>query len=542
MPEHADLVFLGATVEAIAERDAPADAVAVRGGRIVAVGGRDQVREHVGPRTNVVELNGETLLPGFQDAHVHPIEGGLLADRCDLHELPESAAAYLDAIRAYADAHPDRPWILGSGWALPAFPMGQPGRELLDGVVGERPALLWSNDGHCAWVSTAALRVAGVGHATPDSPDGRIVRDAGGEPSGTLLDGAVHLVGRHVPSPTHDELVRGLRAAQAELHRLGITAWQDANVGPEALAAYRQAASDGWLTARVTAALWWERERGLDQVGGFVEQRGSAAIGRLKADSVKLMLDGILESRTAFMVDPYEGTRERGVPFIEPGLLFEAVAELDRLGFQAHFHAIGDGAVRLALDAVEEARRRNGMTDGRHHAAHLEVVNPADVPRFAALGMTANIQPFWAADDDQMRDLRIPALGPGRAAWQYVFRSLLDAGARLAGGSDWTVTTANPLLEMEVATRRVYPGTRDVEPFVPAQRLTLDEALAAFTIGSACVNHLDADTGTIEGGTLADLVVLDRNIRSPDAGYLGDASVAATYVEGERVFPAVGQR
>jgi hypothetical protein len=255
----------------------------------------------------------------------------------------------------------------------------------------------------------------------------------------------------------------------------------------------------------------------------------------LKADAVKIMLDGILESRTALMVDPYAGTDDRAVPFVDPAMLMEAVPELDRRGFACHFHAIGDGAVRLALDAVAEARRRNGPGGPRHHAAHLEVVNPADVPRFAELGVTANIQPFWAVDDEQMQGLRIPALGADRAGWQYVFRDLADAGARLAGGSDWPVTTGNPLLEIEVAVRRVAPTARGAAPFVPEQRLTLDEALAAFTIGTAYVNGLDAETGTLEMGKRADLVILDRNLRDPDGGPIGDAHVVATYVDGRPV-------
>jgi hypothetical protein len=255
----------------------------------------------------------------------------------------------------------------------------------------------------------------------------------------------------------------------------------------------------------------------------------------LKADAVKIMLDGILESRTAFMVDPYAGSDARAVPFVEPALLREAVAELDRRGFACHFHAIGDGAVRLALDAVEAARRRNGPHGPRHHAAHLEVVHPADVPRFAQLDVTANIQPFWAVDDEQMQGLRIPALGPERAAWQYVFRSLADAGARLAGGSDWPVTTGNPLLEIEVAVRRVAPSAREAAPFVPEQRLALDEALAAFTIGSAWVNGLDTETGTLEVGKRADLVILDADLRAPDAGPIGEVGVMATYLDGRPV-------
>jgi hypothetical protein len=536
MGEAADLVILGGSIEPIAAAASPLrDAVAVRGGRIASIGPSADVRGLIGPSTELVELDGETVLPGFQDAHIHPIEGGLLADRCDLHALAD-ADAYLAAIRAYADAHPEREWITGSGWSLPAFPGGEPDRALLDRVVGSRPALLESNDGHVAWVSTRALELAGIDDETPDPHDGRIDRDVDGAATGTLHDGATYLVSRLLPAPGHEELVRGLLAAQAELHALGITAWQDAHVEAAELAAYRAAAADDRLTARVEAALWWDRSAGLEQIEWLEEARSSASVpAQLRAGSVKLMLDGILESRTAFMTAPYAGREDRGSPFIEPDPLRQAVIELDRRGFSCHFHAIGDGAVRLALDSVEAARTANGRTDGRHHIAHIEVIHPDDVGRFAALDVTANMQPLWAANDDQMRDLRIPVLGEARRAWQYSFGGLARAGARLAAGSDWTVSSADPLREIEVAVRRVAPETRDAEPFLPEERLSLDQTLAAFTIGSAFVNHLDADTGTIEVGKLADLTILDRNLRSPDAGPIGDARVTATYVGGRRV-------
>jgi len=528
-----DLAFLGATVEPIVPRGQSASAVAVAAGRIVAVGDDDEVRRIIGRGTEVVELRGETLLPGFQDAHIHPIDGGLLDDACNLHDAVDASGCFA-AIAAYAAAHPDRPWVLGGGWPLTAFPHGEPGRGPLDALVPDRPALLESNDGHCAWVNTRALELAGIDVSTPDPADGRIARDADGEPSGTLLDGAIALAASLLPPRTHEELVGGLRAAQARLHRLGITAWQDANVGRTHLAAYREAASTGWLTARVVGALWWERDAGLEQIERFEEDRADGLVGRLRADSVKFMLDGILESRTAYLTAPYEGGEWRGAPFIDPAELRQAVVELDRRGFQAHVHAIGDGAVRLALDAVEAARTANGPSDGRHHIAHLETIHPDDVPRFAKLDVTANIQPFWAVDDDQMQELRMPVLGPERSRWQYPFGSLRRAGARLAGGSDWTVTTANPLLEIEVAVMRVDPGHRDTEPFLPEERLTLDEALEAFTLGTAWVNHLDRETGTIEVGKQADLIVLDRDIRTAGTP-IGDASVRETYVAGARV-------
>jgi predicted amidohydrolase YtcJ len=538
----ADLVVLGASVETMVDGAAPADAIAVRAGRIVHVGRSAEARTLIGPGTRVVELDGETVLPGFQDAHIHPIDGGLRTGSCDLHDLAD-ASAYLDAIAGYATAHPDRAWITGEGWALTAFPRGEPERGPLDAIAPDRPAFLYSHDGHVGWINSRALAIAGIDRDSPDPPGGRIVRDAAGEPSGTLHDSAIDLVEPHLPQPSHAERLKALREAQRELHALGITGWQDAHVEPAALAAYREAAEAGWLTARVIAALWWERNGGLEQIDEFERQRAAGRIGRLRADSVKLMLDGILESGTAFMTAPYVGVdgasaARAGEPFIEPDLLRRAVTELDRRGFQAHFHAIGDGAVRLALDAVEAARAANGEGDGRHHVAHIEVVHPDDVPRFGQLGVVANMQPFWASDDDQMRTLRAPVLGPDRVGWQYPFASLLRAGATLAGGSDWTVTTANPLLEIEVAVTRVAPDTRELAPFLPDERLTLDAALRAFTIGTAYVNHLDADTGTIEVGKLADLVVLDRNLRAPDAGPIGDASVRLTFVEGEEVFCA----
>jgi predicted amidohydrolase YtcJ len=541
----ADLLFTGASVETMTDGARPADAVAVRGGRIVLVGSSAEVQELVGPQTRVVELRGETLLPGFQDAHIHPIDGGMLANTCDLHDLA-GAPAYLEAIAAHAAAHPERAWITGEGWSLTAFPRGEPERGPLDAIVPDRPALLFSDDGHVGWANSRALEIGGIDRSTPDPPDGRIVRDVSGAPTGTLVDGAADILGRHLATPSHAEIVEGLRLAQRQLHALGITAWQDANVRPPALAAYREAAEAGWLSAHVVAALWWELDGGLEQIDAFEQQRAETAIGRLRAGSVKLMLDGILESRTAFMTSPYIGqdgseSADAGGPFIDPTLLREAVVELDRRGFQAHFHAIGDGAVRLALDVVEAARAANGPSDHRHHISHIEVINPDDVPRFARLGVVANMQPFWAADDEQMRTLRIPALGPDRAGWQYPFASLLRSGAVLAGGSDWTVTTANPLLEIEVAVNRVLPDTRDAAPFLPDERLSLDSALRAFTIGSAFVNHLDAETGTIEVGKLADLVVLDRDLRAPDAGPIGDASVRMTFVDGEEVFSADGQ-
>ena len=329
------------------------------------------------------------------------------------------------------------------------------------------------------------------------------------------------------------------------MHALGITHWQDAIVAPaEEEIAYTTLAGHGELTGRVVGALWWERSRGLDQIDDLVERRRTTASARYAPTSVKLMLDGVLENFTGAVLEPYLGadgrpTTNRGIGQIDPETLADAVTRLDALGFQPHFHAIGERAVREALDAVEAARRANGMTDTRPHIAHIQVIHPDDLGRFRELGMVANAQPYWACHSPQMDALTIPFLGPERSGWQYPFRSLLAAGATLAMGSDWAVSTANPLLEMEVAVERVSDEDRgELPPFLPDERIALIEALAAFTNGAAFVNHLEAEVGSIEVGKAADLVVLDRDLFDRGAGPIGEARVVATFIDGVAVHEA----
>ena len=526
-------------------------AVAVRGGRVVAVGahGDRDVRDAAGPGCEVIDLNGRALLPGFQDAHVHPAFAGLTMVRCNLIGA-QSLDEALARIARYIAGHPDAEWIAGSGWRMEWFASGTPSRQLLDQHTGGRPAFLVNRDVHGAWANTRALELAGIGPGTPDPPDGRIEREADGGPQGTLHEGAATLVGRHVPAASLEEKVQGLLLAQQHLHARGITAWQDAIVGdylgnPDPLPAYLAAAQAGKLTARVRGALWWDRHRGGDQFEELLARREEGQAGRFTAGTVKIMQDGVAENFTAGMIDPYLDScgcqgGERGLSYVPPDVLREQVTRLDAAGFQVHLHAIGDRAVREALDAVQAARTANGPSGGRHHIAHLQVMHPADVPRFAALGVTANIQALWAAHEPQMDELTIPFLGPERAERQYLFGDLLRSGARLAAGSDWAVSSANPMRAVHVAVNRALPGAvgAEAEPFLPAQGLELAEALAAYTAGSAYVNHLDGDggTGAIEPGMLADLVVLERDPFAHPPGDLGSTRVLATYVQGDAVY------
>jgi predicted amidohydrolase YtcJ len=538
----ADLIFRGGRIATMDAARSWATALAVRDGRIVAVGPDAAVTPLIGSSTRVIELRGRTVTPGFQDAHVHPVHGGLAMLRCDLHEDAQTGPGF-EIIEAYARSHPDETWIRGGGWYMAAFEGGTPRREDLDRIVPDRPAFLTNRDGHGAWVNTKALELAGITAATADPSDGRIERDPDGTPSGTLHEGAMDLVARLMPDDTPADLEEALRLGQRHLHGFGITAWQDAIVEPQAEErAYVALASRGELTARVVGAMWWERARGSEQIDEFVERRRVTSIGRYQATSVKLMMDGVLENFTGAMLDPYgDGkggtTANRGLLQIDPDGLSSWVPTLDALGFQPHFHAIGDRAVRASLDAVEAARRANGPSDTRPHIAHIQVIHPDDLPRFRQLDVAANAQPLWAAHDDQLDILTIPFLGE-RWTWQYPFRSLRAAGAVLAMGSDWSVSSPNPLWEMHIAVERkaptFYAGDREV--FLPDERLDLVDALAAFTSGSAYVNHLDDETGTLEAGKLADLAVLDRDLFDRGAGVIGETTVVGTFVEGVPVF------
>jgi predicted amidohydrolase YtcJ len=546
----ATVVFRGGPVFRADPARSIASAVAIRGDRIVAVGGEREIAPHLADASDVVDLRGRFLLPGFVDAHVHPIWGGLERLRCDLTPA-RTLEEYRSIIARYAHDHPDRPWVQGGGWAMQAFPAGLPTRQMLDDVVADRPVYLPNRDHHSVWVNTRALEVAGVDAGTPDPPDGRIERDSDGRPTGALHEGAADLVAAVIPSDTADDLDAGLREGQRYLHSLGVVGWQDAIVRVDGTAptthdAYLQAQREGWLTARVVGALWWDRsrppERMDDQIAELIAVRDAArgTSGRYSTGSVKIMQDGVAETFTAAMLEPYldrcghPGT-SAGLSFLAPHHLSAVTAALDAAGFQVHFHALGDRAVREVLDALQAARDANGTADRRHHLAHLQVVDPVDLPRFRRLGAAANLQALWAAHEPQMDELTIPFLGEARSARQYPFADLVRHGATLAMGSDWPVTTPDPLAAIHVAVNRIAPDANPGTPPLSAeQRLPLSTALAAYTAGSAWVNH-DRDGGSIAVGNRADLVLLDRDPFEVPAAEIAQVRAERTYVAGDLV-------
>ncbi|MGA7271434.1 MAG: amidohydrolase [Acidimicrobiia bacterium] len=503
-----DVVFVNGKVFTADPARSWARAVAVSDGRIVAVGNESEMAAHL-DGSELIDLEGRLLTPGFTDAHVHPAHGGEKLLGCNLLDATGAEEA-MAIVSHYARAHPDREWIRGGGWSQDWFPRGCPSVESLDELVGDRPVVLVNRDGHGAWVSSAALRMAGVTASTADPPDGRIERLEDGSPQGTLHEGAMDLVESVMPPVTDAELEKALLVGQQHLLSLGITGWFDAWVDADLHRAYRRVAGRGELVGSVEAALLWDNHQGLEQIERLQEWRRQPAPG-YRPDSVKLVLDGVFENHTAAMIDPYEGVGGHGIDMIDPDRLKEIVPALDAAGFRCHFHAIGDGAVRNALDAVEMARIRNGWTSLRHSICHLQVVHPDDVARFHRLGVTANIQPLWACADGYQEELTLPFLGPTRSGWQYPFASLLRAGATLVGGSDWSVSTCDVMEQIQVATTRVRAGDGSLPPLNAAQRLDPVTALAAFTAGSAWHNHEEGRRGVIAVGIVSDLAVMDRD-------------------------------
>jgi predicted amidohydrolase YtcJ len=545
----AELALVSGKVRTPAHPSGFVEALAVRDGVIWALGADEDIRPLAGPRTRVVDLRGRLALPGFGDAHVHAVAGGLESLRCNLLGL-RTRPDTLAAVAAYSSGLRLGAWVLGGGWAMAAFPGGLPAAADLDAVTGGRPAFLPNRDHHSAWVNTAALEAAGIEAGTPDPPDGRIERDRDGRAAGTLHDGAMRLVADLVPPASPADLRAGLLAAQAHLHSLGITSFQDACVGaageigmPDAFETYRQAAADGALTCHVVGALWWDRRRGMGQVEDLLSRRERAGRGRFRAGTVKLMLDGVCETFTAAMSAPYldrdgQPTGQRGSLFIEPETLNGVTRRLAGEGFQLHFHAIGDRAVSVALDALA-ALPATQREAGRHHLAHLQFIAPADVGRFAALGAVATFQPLWACADAQMEELTLPFVGPERAAWQYQIRGLADRGTRIAFGSDWPISSADPLQEMHVAVNRVLserlgqPGEPETSsPFLPEQAITVAAAVDAFTSGVAWVNHEEEAAGTLRPGRRADVAVLDQDLFAVPPRDIGATSVVLTVAGG----------
>lgn len=541
----ADTVYVNGAVYTVDATRSWATAVAVTGDRISYVGNDKTARTFVGRRTRVVDLRGRMLLPGFQDSHVHPGLAPNPATRLDLQGLADREQI-LSRIKAYAVTHSARPWIVGTGWEESAFlPSGQPSREMLDAILPEIPVFLTNNSQHMGWANSAALVAAKITRDTPDPANGRIERDTAGVPTGVLQEAAMDLVRTVIPPPTLDEQVEDLAAAVREMHRVGITAFEDALVPADADRVYLAMDRRHALDMRTTLCLQFDPAADDDsQIHRLVMRRAAFSHSHVRANCVKIVLDGAYGSHTVALLQPYSDEPAKfgnGKLFVEPQRLARVVTRLDSEGFQVHIHAIGDGAVRAALDAFAAARRVNGPADARHTIAHLALIDQADLPRFRSLNVIANMTPLWSRGDPWETVFAPKIFGVERSRHLYLARSLLDSGAVLVWGSDWPVTGVAPVEGIETAVTHRFPGGRDPsgaedQAWIPEERVTLEQALVAYTAAGAYLVHDETDRGSIEVGKLADLVVLSRNLFEGPPLAIHDATVDMTIVGGKVVF------
>ena len=543
----ADVVFTGAAVYRVTETNPWATAVAITGKRISYVGDDAGAASFIGTNTRIVELGGKMLMPGFQDAHVHPVDSGMTFNQCAVFDLPK-LEDLLAAIETCVEDRPDAEWIVGAGWYVSTFaPSGLPPKSLLDAIAPDTPITLLSNGAHSVWANSAAIESAGITAETKDPKGGRIDRDpVTGEPSGSFQESAMPLIQDSEPASTLTQRMAGLAYAQRLFHSFGITGVHDAYVEVSRetaytnMEAYTAFADAEELKMHVVAAMLYDPTLPLEpQIELFKELRQSADRQHVKATAVKILVDGVATSYSAAMLEPYadrEADGVSGTPLIPRADMIDLVARLDALGFQIHFHSIGDAATRYSLDAIEAARAQNGERDSRHHLSHIMVWAPADFDRMAELDVIANFQALWAYRDTHYDEITYIRMGEERSKYIYPINSLNKRGTTLAFGSDWYVTSANPLLAIEVAITRQAPNGLGAEPLLPEEAIDLATAIKAATLGAAYGNFLDQETGSIEVGKLADLIVIDKNLFDIPARDISEASVMLTLFEGESVF------
>ena len=537
-------LFTGGTV--VTFDGAPATSLVVEDDDVAAVGDDIDVRA-VG-YDEIVQLDGRSVLPAFRDAHVHPLHAGINRLQLDLTGA-STLADVQEAVRRWHTAHPGTSWIVGHGYD-PTILSHSIGRaEWLDAACPDRPVALIPTDAHSAWVNAAALRTAGIEATTPDPPLGEIVRDPDGAPTGQLLEfGGVELVQPFFPAVTEEVARNGLAEAMRAMSAEGIVWAQDASVTPSELDTYLAGAGRDAATCRINVAFradpaCWPRQR-----PEFVAARSRAATageaGWVTANTVKFFADGVIESGTGFLLEPYAdctpATVHRcGLPNWSPDGLAEAVRAFDADGFQVHIHAIGDGGVRMSLDAIELAQRHNGRRDRRPVIAHTQLVHPDDRARFAPLGVIANFEPLWAAYDEFMEQLALPRLGPARTALQYPIGSMVRSGAGISFGSDWPVSSHRPLDGLAVAVTRQNRRGEPVGGWVPEERVPMLTAIRAYTEGSA-FQAFDDRAGRLAAGYRADLVITDHDITAVAGEELGGVRVDETWLAGRRVFSRPG--
>jgi predicted amidohydrolase YtcJ len=543
-PATANLVLKNGFVYTVDGQRTVAEAVAVKDGKFIFAGSNHQANRYIGKGTNVIDLNGRLVLPGFIDSHCHPAYGAA-------HELFDimftglnSLDEYRQAIRDFAAAHRDAKFIKGRGWKNTLFGKNGPDKRIIDEIIPDIPVALDDEGGHATWVNSLTLRLAGITRETEAPRGGVIERDAAtGEPSGTLREGAAGLVSALFPDYTVEQLMEAIEAYQKMAARFGITTAHDATVDVEGndFNAYRNLEREDRLNMRFRASLWVDQKKGLEQVAGLIADRAKNSGLLFQANGAKIYIDGVIEGGTGYLLEPYAHIPGyRGVPRWEAARLNEMCAALDREKFQVHVHAIGDAATEMILDAFAYAAQKNGRRDARNLVTHIQLVGPKDIRRFRELGVVAVPQPYWFMKDDYYYHIQVPYLGRKRADEEYPMESFFKTGVIVASASDYAVTIpCNPLRAIQIGMTRSVPGVSDPKEILwPEERATLDQMIASFTVNGAYANFLENVTGTIEVGKMADLIVLDQNLFKIPVGEISAAKVIWTLFAGKPVFSA----
>ncbi len=542
----ANLIIRHARIYTVNEKQPWAEALAVAGDKILAVGTEKDIEAYRGSSTKVVDAEQHLVLPGFTDAHVHFLDGAFSLLHVNL-ENAKTIPEIQKMVKEFADKHPSDGWLLGRGWSYPVFaPTGMPDKKYLDEIVPDRPVYLEGFDGHTWWANSKALQVAGITRDTPDPPNGTIVRDpVTGEATGAIKeDAADAVIRRAIPLPTRQEKLNAFLTGMREANHFGVVRIHSAggvNIGSGDLQnadLLQELRGRGQLSVRMYLAYRLDppevTAKQLDEIEAARRQYHDEWVS---AGSVKFFMDGVIESHTAAMLQPYaDDPKLTSSTFWSEKQYQQAVNELDKRGIQIFTHAIGDKAVRVALDSYEQAARANSTSDRRHRIEHIETIAAADIPRFGKLGVIASMQPLHAYPDDDTLKIWARNTGAERASRAWAWRSIRDGGGVLAFGSDWPIVTINPWPGVQTAVTRQTADGQPPEGFVPQQRLTIADAIKSYTLGAAVAGRREKTEGSLEPGKVADFIILKQDVFKVEPSEIGKTEVLETVVGGRTVY------
>jgi len=534
-------VFLNGSIHTFNKQLEVIEAISIKDGVIEQIGSNEEIKKIIDKNTSVINLEGKMMMPSFHDAHSHPIWSGIDQYKCvvlELYDIEGMQSEIKECLNS--ELTKTTGWLVGTGLNIALFPAGNPNKSFLDEISTDIPIYVDASDGHSGLANSKALELAGITANTSNPEQGIIERDPNtGEPSGTLREpAAMNLVRDITPKDTDALYDKGLNFAQDLAHSFGITSSIAASVGKRHMATYKRAAVNNQLNLRVITCLSFGGLfiRNSESFDDLLNDRAQYSDPRINVDCVKIFIDGVLEGQTGAVLEPYLDSGNYGQLYFDQDTLNHAVARFDADNIQIHTHAIGDRAVRSILDAFEFAIDVNGRTDNRHHISHLQMIDPTDIPRFKELGVAANFQATWALPDEWITDINTPELGIKRVNKMYPIRSVFRAGGLIVGGSDWAVSTMNPLVAIETAIRREDPDDRIQGVLNENERMTLVEMLKAYTINAAYLMHQEHLTGSIEVGKAADLIILERNLYDIPIEEISEVRVLETIIEGKTVY------